>query len=105
MNVAGRSVVIAFVGTLLWVACGGDNNSGDDPVALCKEGCAKVQSLCFPDAGGTLECKCTATDGGAGTTCTNQDAINAAYKACLDKTTCQDFLNCQIPKCEGGGTG
>ena len=105
MNVAGRSVVVAFVGALLWVACGSDSSGGDDPVALCKQGCAKVESLCFADSGGTFECNCTAPDGGGSTTCTNQDAINAAYKACLEKNTCAELLGCKIPKCEGGGAG
>ena len=110
MNVVGRSVVVVFVGTLLWAGCGTDDNAGDDPLALCKQGCSKVESLCFADSGGTFECHCTAPDGGSGsdassgaTTCTNQDAINAAYKACLDKTTCTEFLECKIPKCERGG--
>jgi hypothetical protein len=107
MNIAGRSVAIAVIGTLLWAACGSDD-SGDDPIALCNQGCAKIRSLCLADAGGTFECNCTPTDGGGGgggPTCTNQDAINAAYKACLEKNTCEELLACKVPKCERVGAG
>ena len=103
MNVAARSVVIAFVGTLLWAACGSDDSGGDDLVALCKQACAKAQSLCFADSGQTFECKCNPPDAGA-TTCTNEDEISAAYKACLEKNSCNDLLGCKIPKCEVGGS-
>jgi hypothetical protein len=111
MKVLVRSVAVAWVGTLLWAACGGDDDgNSDDPVAICIQGCTKVQSLCSPDAGGTTNCDniCVARDGGGGTTsCTNQNEITAASKACLEKNTCQELLACsaQVPRCQGGTGG
>ncbi len=116
MNVLRRSVAVAWVGALLWSACGGDSDGdSNDAVAVCKQGCTKIQSLCFPDAGGTTDCdaNCAPRDGGGGGgTCTNQDEITAAAKACLDKNTCTDLLTCSaaIPDCQrdpsgAGGSG
>ena len=107
MRVLGRSVVVAFVGTLLWAACGSDSSGGgDDPVALCKQACNKLVG-CY-DGGLPVNCdtQCTQTDGGGGgTTCTNQAEITAAYKACLDKS-CGELVACfeKIPACQGGTT-
>jgi hypothetical protein len=106
MNVAGRSVVVAFVGTLLWAACGSDNDSGgEDSAALCKQGCDKVVSLCFADAGDNFQCTCPLPPDGGASPCANQSEMTAAYKACLEKTTCQDLLTCKIPKCVMGDAG
>jgi len=50
---------------------------------------------CAPRDGGT----------GGGTTCANQTEITNATKACLDKNTCDELLNCKIPGCQGGSSG
>lgn len=111
MNALIRPVALLFLGTALWAACGGDSSgNGDDPVALCKQGCDKSISLCFPDAGDAIksmcEQSCTSNDGGT-SNCTNASDRSAAAKACLDKTTCADLETCSqnIPPCAGGGTG
>lgn len=108
MHALVRPVALAFAGVLLWAACGGDDDS-EDPVAICKQGCNKIQA-CFADAGGpTINCEttCNPRDGGSGggSTCTNQADINAASRACYDKP-CEEIFSCfaKIP-CQGGGAG
>ena len=109
MKVINRSMFMALFG-VLWLACGGDDDntgSGSDPVETCKQGCRTSQSLCYPDAGeGTSACEntCASQDAGTGPVCKNQSEITAAFKACLQKTTCQDFTIClvAIPRCKDG---
>jgi hypothetical protein len=113
MNVLRAPLVLGFVGTLLFASCGGGGS--DDPVALCKQGCAKQFSLCFADAGATAatfqsicESSCSSnTSVNQTKTCTNSSAIIAAYKTCLAKTTCDELTTCEsaLPDCAGGGTG
>jgi hypothetical protein len=109
MHALVRPVALAFAGVLLWAACGGDDDS-EDPVAICKQGCNKLQA-CFADAGGpTINCEttCNPRDGGSGggSTCTNQADINAASRACYDKP-CEEIFSCfaRIPDCQGGTGG
>jgi hypothetical protein len=107
-----RPVALAFAGVMLWAACGGDDGDSEDPAALCKQGCNKIQT-CFGDAGGpTIDCEaqCAPRDGGTGggSTCTNQADIDSASRACLDKP-CAEFISCfaRVPACQRGtgGTG
>jgi hypothetical protein len=115
MNVLGRLVIVAGLGSLLLAACGGDDSSGgggDDRLALCKQTCEKFQSVCFGDAGPTVNCdtNCNNQQGDAGSgegSCTNESEIIAAIKACLEKTTCQELLSCPttVPPCRGGSGG
>src|SRR6185295_16986522 len=88
--------VAAFLST-----CGGSggSNGGDDPVALCKQGCDVYTNLCFPDAGiagGTAKgfCQDACNDPRVmnARSCSNGPAIVAAYKACLGKQTCQEVM-------------
>jgi hypothetical protein len=109
MKAINRFVFITLIG-VLGVGCGGDDDtigSGSDAVETCKQGCRTSQSLCQPDAGevtSACENTCTARDGGTGPVCTNQSEITAAFKTCLQKTTCQDFNIClaAIPRCKDG---
>lgn len=109
MKVINRSMFMALFG-VLWLACGGDDDntgSGSDPVETCRQGCRTSQSLCYPDSGeGTSACEntCASQDAGTGPVCKNQSEITAAFKACLQKTTCQDFTIClvAIPRCKDG---
>jgi hypothetical protein len=116
MNVLGRLVIVAGLGSLLLAACGSDDDSGggggDDRVALCKQTCEKIQSVCFGDAGSPGGCDTTCTNqqsdaGPGGSSCTNESEIVAAFKACLEKTTCQELLTCPttLPPCRGGSGG
>jgi hypothetical protein len=111
MRPYARYVALAFVGTVVWAACGGDDSSGDDPVASCKQACNKFVSVCYPDAGDFFNCdsSCTPRDGGGtgGSNCTNASEMSAAYKACLEKNTCDELMACYraVPPCQGGGTG
>ena len=109
MKAINGFVILAFVGVLC-VACGSDDEataSGSDAVETCKRGCRTSQSLCHPDAGeetSACENTCTSRDDDTGPACTNQNDITAAFKTCLQKTTCQDFTICLIavPRCKEG---
>jgi hypothetical protein len=113
MRPSARYIAFAFLGTLIWAACGGDDDSGSgDPVASCKQACNKFVSLCYPDAGGFFNCdtSCSPRDGGngGGGTCSNASEVSAAYKACLQKNTCEELMSCysSVPPCQGGtGSG
>jgi hypothetical protein len=102
-----RYVAVALAGTLIWAACGGDDSEGDDVVASCKQACNKLVSLCFADAGGFFNCdtSCAPKDGGGtgGSQCTNTSEANAAFKACLEKNTCDELTSCfRAVPCQGG---
>jgi hypothetical protein len=109
MMVINRFVFTTLIGVLC-AGCGGDDDStgsGSDAVETCKQACRTSQSLCHPDAGeGTSGCEntCASREGGTGPVCTNQSEITAAFKGCLQKTTCQDFTICLsvIPRCKDG---
>ncbi len=112
MNILRAQVVLSFVGALLMAGCG-SSSSGGDPVALCKQRCTKYLALCLPDAGelgatakALCESGCTSPTT-TGTTCSNASAISTAYKACLQKTTCDELTTCSeaVPVCVGGGSG
>jgi hypothetical protein len=116
MKALGRFVVIAGFGSLVWAACGGDDDDGgggggEDRVALCKQACEKLLSVCFGDGGGGTSCanSCTTSDAGtSGATCSNESEMLAAYKACLEKATCTELIGCMsaAPRCQtGSGAG
>ena len=105
MHVLGKPIVVALV-AVLFGACGDDDTDGDDPVALCKEACDKLKSLCSPDAGGDASCEstCGARFGGAdGGSCSNKSDITTAHKTCMEQTTCSALTSCllRIPQCQG----
>jgi hypothetical protein len=112
MNFLRTSAVLSCVCLTFLGACGG-SSSTNDPVALCKQGCAKGVSLCYADAGDTgptykavCESAC-ATAAAEAKMCSNSSAITAAYKVCLNKTTCDDLMACSqaLPDCIAGGGG
>ena len=116
MKAFGWFVVFAGFGPLVWAACGGDDDDGgggggEDRVALCKQACEKLLSVCFGDGGGGMtSCanSCSMSDAGtSGGTCSNESEMVAAFKACLEKTTCSDLLACMsaAPRCQGGSGG
>lgn len=111
MNVL-RIVSVVSLLSVFTVSCGGDSKS-DDPVALCKQACSKGGDLCASGLGVTpaqfkaiCEPACTSNMGPSGMTCTNSGAIINAFKACLNKTTCDEYTACgeSVPACQGGGS-
>lgn len=91
-----------LVAALAGYGCGSSSSSN---AALCQQGCDKVASLCFAEAGAegaTIKMECLASCNSQPKNCTNQAAIDSAAQACLAKTTCTDLQNCSIPACVGG---
>ena len=120
-------LVLALVAAPFVPTCGGNSSGiksgGDDPVALCNQSCDVYVNLCFPDAGqagtlakGVCQTTCSSPSVMNSKNCSNGPQIAAAYKACVDKTTCSDVMACSaaVPPCAGsngaggrtgGGTG
>jgi len=106
--------LLALLAAPFVLTCGsssGIKNGGDDPVALCNQTCDVYANLCFPDAGqagtlakGVCQTSCSSPSVMNSKSCSNGDQIAAAYKACLDKTTCAEVMSCNasVPPCAGG---
>jgi hypothetical protein len=107
MHALYRFIAVGFAGTLLWAACGGDDNNGssEDMTALCKQTCDKLVA-CW-DGGLPIDCNaaCAPRDGGGGSggQCKDVDAQVAHLKGCLQKD-CKDLSACfESAPCNGGG--
>jgi len=105
-------LVVAGFGSLVWAACGGDDDNGggggEDRVALCKQACEKLLSVCFGDGGdGMTSCANSCSTSSDAGTCSNESEMLAAYKACLEKATCTELLGCMsaAPRCQTGSGG
>jgi hypothetical protein len=100
--VGGTLLMVAFLAGTMQGCGGGD---GSDPRALCNQTCDKL-AMCSPDLAPFLaDCKaqCSMSSTG-GQRCTNEAAMVSAFKACL-AMTCENFLTCEIPDCQGGAGG
>ena len=104
--------VLAVAAVGLFSACG--SSSKKDLTALCKEGCTKGIDLCFADAGvdttsakALCETSCANSTKTNGASCTNTDAIIAAYQLCQAKTECKMYQDCieALPECMTTGAG
>jgi uncharacterized membrane protein YgcG len=102
LRLAWLAAAVALVTPL---ACGDD---GEDAVALCKKGCAKLLE-CTPEVApfiGDCDTSCqSATKTETGQRCTNESAIVAKFNQCL-ASTCEQLQSClaAIPPCTGGST-
>jgi hypothetical protein len=114
MNFLLTSRIRPLVLAMLLTACGSSKTSSDDPVALCKEGCTKGLSLCYADAGvegatfkSLCEAQCSSTKVTQANMCSNASQITSGFKACLAKTTCDEYESCfaALPDCAGSGGG